>query len=179
MHLRPYCIQPTNCLYSLNFLARTCKYIYIYIFHILHTIKEEYHYVYTSLFLHLINLKGAVGVVIHEIGHAIGFFHEQSRPDRDDYVTIHYENILEGLEDQFTKHSAEILKTNGIPYDYASIMHYGSHVSKCNPLQHKVCWDPCYMFLVLYNSIQALVPNMVSKILWAISFSYFREEKLH
>ena len=76
-------------------------------------------------------LQAEVGTIIHEIGHAVGFFHEQARPDRDDHVTIHPENIEQGMESNFKKQSEQMLTTNDIPYDHASIMHYGTHVSKC------------------------------------------------
>ena len=55
--------------------------------------------------------------VLHELGHAIGFWHEHSRPDRDDYITVANPNW----------HPVrKILNTNtlGLGYDYASIMHY-------------------------------------------------------
>ena len=61
----------------------------------------------------------------HEIGHAIGLFHEQSRSDRDDYIYFDASNIQPGKEHNFHK------RTEGQPigdYDYLSIMHYSPYI---------------------------------------------------
>ncbi len=62
------------------------------------------------------------GNTIHEIGHTIGFWHEQSREDRDAFVTIHWDKIQAGLEHNFNQHIADGDDVG--PYDYGSIMHY-------------------------------------------------------
>lgn len=64
------------------------------------------------------------GNLIHEIGHSIGFFHEQSRPDRDEYVTVMSKNIISGYDRNFLKFSTKWIDSRNIPYDYGSIMHY-------------------------------------------------------
>lgn len=63
------------------------------------------------------------GSILHEIGHALGLEHEHTRPDRDNYIIIHWENI----KDDKT-HNFDVAPTGSRllgRYDYASIMHYG------------------------------------------------------
>ncbi|XP_018332155.1 zinc metalloproteinase nas-14-like isoform X2 [Agrilus planipennis] len=66
------------------------------------------------------------GTPIHEIMHALGTFHEQSRWDRDKYIDLHRDNIkpnslqnfkIQPYHKAFTKY----------PYDYNSLMHYGNN----------------------------------------------------
>ncbi len=72
------------------------------------------------------------GSSIHEIMHALGFYHEQSRDDRDTYVTINTSNIISGKLHNFEKYNQGFWHyffpegENIGTYDYGSIMHYGS-----------------------------------------------------
>ncbi len=59
---------------------------------------------------------------LHEFGHALGLWHEQSRSDRNGYVTILKDNIVDDYQDQFDKSGGQ--GSDSGPYDYSSVMHY-------------------------------------------------------
>ncbi len=60
--------------------------------------------------------------VVHELGHLIGLWHEQARLDRDLYIDVLWDNILEDHYHNFNQRISEGYDKG--PYDYDSIMHY-------------------------------------------------------
>lgn len=64
----------------------------------------------------------SLGNVIHEIGHVVGLWHEQSREDRDLFVRINWGRITAGMEHNFNQHITDGDDVG--PYDFGSIMHY-------------------------------------------------------
>ncbi|KIH43088.1 astacin [Ancylostoma duodenale] len=67
-----------------------------------------------------------VSIAAHELGHAIGLYHTQSRYDRDRYITLYSQNVKPDWLDQFAKQSMATNNNYGIPYDWGGIMHYGA-----------------------------------------------------
>jgi len=73
------------------------------------------------------NSGTAVGVTVHEIMHALGLFHEQARPDRDEHIIVNWQNIQGGESNfNYKKRSEQRVDRLNLPYDYNSIMHYSS-----------------------------------------------------
>lgn len=66
------------------------------------------------------------GNVIHELGHALGFMHEQSRYDRNSFITINFANIQADKVGNFAQPLAGEAVNLGA-YDFGSIMHYSAN----------------------------------------------------
>ncbi|XP_063852923.1 astacin-like [Scylla paramamosain] len=66
-----------------------------------------------------------LGTAIHELMHAVGFYHEHTRNDRDSYLYIYYNNIIPGMAYNFDKDTNYQYVGEG--YNYNSIMHYGTY----------------------------------------------------
>ena len=86
-------------------------------------------------------------IIIHEFIHAIGFTHEQSRFDRDSYVTINWENVRGGKNNTNFRKVNKNWLTFDTTYDGKSVMHYPANLSSSNgknTMISKVClfyWD--------------------------------------
>ncbi|HEX8235469.1 MAG TPA: M12 family metallopeptidase [Abditibacteriaceae bacterium] len=80
-------------------------------------------------------------IICHELAHALGAIHEQCRSDRDNYVSIIWDNIQGGTENNFAILSNSLDQGN---YDFDSVMHYGlTSFSKNgqNTIQPKVSYN--------------------------------------
>ena len=66
------------------------------------------------------------GIAAHEAGHALGMWHEQMRPDRDNHINVNWANMVSGTESAFAKVASNNDNNYGTPYDFESVMHYGS-----------------------------------------------------
>ena len=63
-----------------------------------------------------------VGTILHEMGHVIGLWHEQTRSDRDTYVEVSFANVIKGSWGNFliATDDEQFLSA----FDYASVMQY-------------------------------------------------------
>lgn len=74
----------------------------------------------------------ARGSVLHEMCHAAGLFHEHQRPDRDDYVVV-----VGGDDTNYGRKDSDDVDLLG-PYDYLSIMHYGTTANLMAPARYTI-----------------------------------------
>jgi len=67
--------------------------------------------------------------VQHELLHALGFNHEQTRSDRDNHIRVAWENVIENMKHNFNKKNTLNQNTG---YDYNSVMQYHKYAFSKN-----------------------------------------------
>ncbi|CAJ0951211.1 unnamed protein product, partial [Mesorhabditis belari] len=100
-----------------------------------------------------------IGHAAHELGHALGFWHTQSRWDRDTFLNVILARIPAQWRDQFSKETSATNHNYGVTYDYGSIMHYdGRELSSTNQYYALTKLAPTYQdnigsYILSFNEI--------------------------
>ncbi|CAK8678188.1 unnamed protein product [Clavelina lepadiformis] len=89
-----------------------------------------------------------MSTIEHEMMHAIGIYHEQSRPDRDGYVIIEVDNIDADKLHNFDKYTYDEVDDRRVSYDYNSVMHYGDTSFSNNGKKTIVTVDPAFQDVI-------------------------------
>ena len=63
-----------------------------------------------------------VATILHEMGHIIGLWHEQTRADRNTYLTLNYSNVIKDFWSNYL-YETDNQQLLGL-FDYASVMEY-------------------------------------------------------
>ena len=100
-------------------------------------------------------------IIVHQLGHAIGFYHEHNRPDRDEYIRIILGNVRPDpqIRRQFNKAAPGTTNLLGYGFDYASIMHYSEDAFSVNGRDTIVAKNPSIPF----GDAQELSPLDIAK----------------
>lgn len=91
--------------------------------------KESYVVNYYFTELSLGNNCHNFHTIIHELLHAVGLPHEHTRPDRDRFINVHFENIIKGREGNFNKRTTPDSREQ---FDFESVMLYGPFAFSAN-----------------------------------------------
>ena len=108
-----------------------------------------------------------MATIMHEFTHAMGVMHTQSRPDRDEHIVIHWENIPVNRWNNFAKVEGNAWTTFDMPYNHMSVMHYSGYGFSTNGEYTIETIDPFYQ-----GMRHAIFKNFQEHIICSISVSF-------
>lgn len=98
---------------------------------------------------------------MHEFMHALGFHHQHSSTDRDDYIEVHLENVSDEYQYAYDKYGPDRITDFGIAYDYKSVLHYNQYAFSKNGKKTITTKDPSMQNIV--GTITSLSTKDIAK----------------